>query len=197
MEHLNLHDERAKITDAIATLKGPQNWRRWEQDFKIHIEAYSESNWRMITGEWARPATPTEAEAETQRDEFQQQSDEMAAAFRLIDVAAGRVSLSTTPVTPVMEASVRITTEMVHDRRKAEQVTWDKINKRCISWIHSKITPRMRVYVRSEMTAYEVYTALRKVCVSTSHQSKCDKLKQWLNYMYKGSKPMEFVAKWQ
>jgi hypothetical protein len=47
------------------------------------------------------------------------------------------------------------------------------------------------------MTAFQVYSALKKVCESTTHQAKSDKLRQFLSYTYGGLHPVEFGLKWQ
>jgi hypothetical protein len=114
-----------------------------------------------------------------------------------MDIADGRLTRSAAAKAAPDILPVRITLELVKDRRASDQEEWDTINKRCISWIHNTIAANLRVHVLPEMTAFEVYSALRTVCESTTHQLQTEKMRKWLNYVYKGSEPMDFVIKWQ
>lgn len=195
----SLRVERVKLTDAVATLRGPTNWRRWEKSLQIHVESYSSENWKLIVGEWTRPKALTDADAEALRKEYQTKVDRITTeinAANIMDIADGQLTQSIAATTAAPDlAPVKVTVELVLDRA-AEQEKWDAINNRCISWIHNTVASNMQVYVSPEMTAFAIYSALKKVCVSTTHQAKSDKLRQFLTYAYGGSHPFEFVTKW-
>ncbi|KAJ6049133.1 uncharacterized protein N7446_007541 [Penicillium canescens] len=139
-------------------------------DLKFYILGHSEERWKLITGDLERAPDITNTQAEVKRVEDQTEQDAATAEAAANQFRKDASDQFTRSSTTNSQASVQATTATAPPR----------------------ITVAM---VRDGMSAFEVFPALKKVSESTTHQVKCDRLRAWMFYIHKETKPFDFANK--
>lgn len=184
--------EALTISDLVPTLKGTSNFKAWYTNMEVFMVAREPKLWQIFTGKLSRPAdinvsNATAAAAAVK--EIQDSINEKVAIRNATTLLEDKPIEIVTAPTITIDIAVKI--------RDLNQEEWDSYDRAIIAYVRATIAPDIAVLIAEGARSATIHTQLKEAWGTISKQEAFHKYNVFMNLVYKGSKPEDFVKKWR